>query len=87
MQSSEIRVVVTRPLSAVFAVYTQPDTWQWCSYIREIRGVGRPWQGASRLQIEIDGPVRTVDQVLMHFEPSRRVDLLSHFEAARLRPK
>lgn len=79
MQSSEIRVVVTCPLAAVFAVYTQPDTWRWCSYIRDIRWVGRPWEQASRLQIEIDGPVRTVDQVLMHFEPNRRVDFLSHF--------
>ena len=33
----------------------------------------------SRLQIEIDGPVRTVDQALMHFEPNRRVDFISHF--------
>ncbi len=79
MQSSEIRIVVTRPLAAVFAVYTQPDTWRWCSYIRDIRWVGRPWEESSRLQIEIDGPVRTVDQVLMNFEPNRRADFLSHF--------
>ena len=79
MQSSEVRVVVTRPLRTVFAVYTQPDTWRWCSYIRDIRWVGRPWEQSSRLQIEIDGPVRTVDQVLMHFEPNRRADFLSHF--------
>lgn len=79
MQSPEIRVVVTRPLTTVFAVYTQPDTWRWCSYIRDIRWVGQAWEEASRLQIEIDGPVRTVDQVLMHFDPNRRVDFLSHF--------
>ncbi len=79
MQSPEIRVVVTRPLTTVFAVYTQPDTWRWCSYIRDIRWVGPAWEEASRLQIEIDGPVRTVDQVLMHFDPNRRVDFLSHF--------
>jgi hypothetical protein len=87
MQSSEIRVLVARPLRAVFAVYTQPDTWRWCSFIRDIRWVGRPWGEASRLQIEIDGAVRTVDQVLMHFEPSRRVDFLSHFGGIRLRPR
>jgi hypothetical protein len=33
----------------------------------------------SRLHIEIDGPVGTVDQALMHFEPNRRVDFISHF--------
>jgi hypothetical protein len=87
MQSSEIRVVVTRPLTTVFAVYTQPDTWRWCSYIRDIRWVGPPWEEASRLQIEIDGPVRTVDQVLMHFEPNRRVDFLSHFGGITLETK
>ncbi len=86
MQSSEIRVVVTRPLKTVFAVYTQPDTWRWCSFIRDIRWVGPPWEDASRLLIEIDGAARTVDQVLMHFEPSR-VDFLSHFGGITLETK
>jgi hypothetical protein len=84
MQSSEIRVVVTRPLKTVFSVYTQPDTWRWCSFIRDIRWVGPPWEDASRLQIEIDGAARTVDQVL---EPSRRVDFLSHFGGITLETK
>lgn len=85
MRSLEIRVVVNRPLAAVFAVYTQPDTWRWCSYIRNIRWAqGKPWEEESRLQIEIDGPVRTVDQVLMRFEPNRRVDFLSHFGGVTL---
>jgi hypothetical protein len=39
------------------------------------------------LQIEIDGAVRTVDQVLMHFEPSRRVYFLSHFGGITLETK
>ncbi len=85
MRSFEIRVVVNRPLAAVFAVYTQPDTWRWCSYLRNVRWVqGRPWEEESRLQIEIDGPVRTVDQVLMRFEPNSRVDFLSHFGGVTL---
>jgi uncharacterized membrane protein len=80
MRSFEIRVAINRPVAAVFAVYTQADTWRWSSYIRSVRWVrGRPWEVESRLQIEIDGPVRTVDQALMHFEPNRRVDFISHF--------
>ena len=80
MRSFEIRVAIDRPVAAVFAVYTQADTWRWCSYIRSVRWVrGRPWEVESRLHIEIDGPVGTVDQALMHFEPNRRVDFISHF--------
>jgi hypothetical protein len=88
MSSSEIRVVVNRPVTAVFAVYTQPDTWGWCSYIRRVRWVrGRPWEEESRLQIEIDGPVRTVDQVLMHFQPNRQVEFISHFGGVTLQTR
>jgi hypothetical protein len=80
--------VVNRPLTAVFAVYTQPDTWGWCSYIRRVRWVrGRPWEEESRLQIEIDGPVRTVDQVLMHFQPNRQVEFISHFGGVTLQTR
>jgi hypothetical protein len=80
MRSFEIRVAINRPVAAVFAVYTQADTFRWCSYVRTARWErGRPWEVESRLQIEIDGPVRTVDQVLMHFQPDRRVDFISHF--------
>ena len=85
MPSAEIRVTVNRPLATVFAVYTQSDTWRWCSYIRNVRWVrGRPWEEESRLQIELDGAVGTVDQVLMHFEPNRRADFLSHFGGVTL---
>jgi len=85
MRSFEIRVAINRSVATVFAVYTQPDTWRWCSYLRNVRWVqGRPWEEASRLQIELDGAVRTVDQVLMHFEPNRRVDFLSHFGGVTL---
>jgi hypothetical protein len=88
MRSFEIRVAINRPVAAVFAVYTQPDTWRWCSYIRTVRWVhGRPWKVESRLQIEIDGPVRTVDQALMHFEPNRRVDFISHFGGITLQTR
>jgi hypothetical protein len=85
MPSSEIRVTVNRPLVTVFAVYTQPDTWRWCSYIRNVRwSRGRPWEEESRLEIGIDGPVGSVDQVLMHFEPNRRADFISHFGGVTL---
>jgi hypothetical protein len=85
---SEIRVAINRPLAAAFAVYTQADTWRWCSYFRSCRWVrGRPWEEESRLHIELDGPVRTVDQVLMHFEPYRRADFISHFGGITLETK
>jgi uncharacterized membrane protein len=88
MQSLEIRVVVDRPLAVVFAVYTQADTWRWCSYLREVRWVrGNPWEEESRLQIKIDGPAATVDQVLIRFEPNRRVDFLSHFGGITLQTR
>jgi len=77
----ETRIAIDRPLAAVFAVYIQPDTWQWCSYIRSARWeCGKPWEEESRLMIEIDQPVAgTVDQVLTHFDPLSRVDFISHF--------
>jgi uncharacterized membrane protein len=80
MRSIEIRVTVKRPLTAVFAVYTQPDTFRWCSYIRNARWLrGRPWEAESRMRIETDNTFgETVDQVLMHLEPNRRAEFLSH---------
>jgi hypothetical protein len=85
MRSFEIRVTIDRPLAIVFAVYTQPDTWAWCSYLRAVRWVrGKPWEEESRLQIEVDGPGGTIDQVLIRFEPYRRVDFLSHFSGVTL---
>lgn len=88
MRSFEIRVAINRPVAAVFAVYTQADTFQWCSYIRTVRWVrGKPWEVESRLQIEIDGSVRTVDQALMHLEPNRRVDFISHFGGITLQTR
>jgi hypothetical protein len=85
MRSFEIRVTIDRPLATVFTVYTQPDTWAWCSYLRTVRWVrGRPWEEESRLQIEVDGPGGTIDQVLIRFEPYRRVDFLSHFSGVTL---
>lgn len=84
MGASQIRVAIDRPLETVFAVYTQPDTWKWCSYIRSARWVrGRPWEEESRLSIEVDDS-STVDQVLMHFEPNRRVEFISHFAGVTL---
>jgi hypothetical protein len=87
MGASLIRVAVDRPLATVFAVYTQPDTWSWCSYLRSARWVrGRPWEEESRLHIEIDDNT-DVDQVLMHFEPNQRVDFISHFAGVTLQTR
>jgi uncharacterized membrane protein len=85
MRTFEIRVTIDRPLTTVFAVYTQPDTWRWCSYLRAVRWArGKPWEEESRLQVEVDGPGGTVDQVLIRFEPHRRADFLSHFSGVTL---
>jgi uncharacterized membrane protein len=80
MRSFEIRVAINRPVAAVFAVYTQADTFRWCSYIRTVRWVrGRPWEVESRMRIETDNTFgEKVDQVLMHLEPNRRAEFLSH---------
>jgi len=77
----DVRVTIQRPLAAVFAVYRQPDTWSWCSYIHNARWErGNPWEEESRLLMEIDSPVAgVVDQVLTRFEPPSRVDFISHF--------
>jgi hypothetical protein len=82
----DVRTVVDRPLAAVFAVYIQPNTWAWCSYMRNVRWVvGRPWEEESRLQIEIDEPVSgIVDQVVTGFEPNARVNFISHFGGVTL---
>jgi Polyketide cyclase / dehydrase and lipid transport len=77
----ETRIAIDRPLTAVFAVYIQPDTFRWCSYIRSARWeCGKPWEEESRLLVEIDQPMAgTVDQVLTRYEPQSRVDFISHF--------
>lgn len=82
----QIRVVIDRPLADVFAVYLDCDNWRWCSIIRSARWVrGKPWEVESRMQIHSSGHMpATVDQVLMHFEPRRRVDYISHFSGMTL---
>jgi uncharacterized membrane protein len=89
MRSFEIRVAINRPVAAVFVVYTQADTFRWCSYIRTVRWVrGKPWEEESRLRIETDDTFGgRVDQVLMHFEPNRRVEFLSHFAGITLQTR
>jgi hypothetical protein len=89
MRCLEIRFVVHRALATVFAVYIQPDTFRWCSYIRKIRWVrGKPWEEDSRLQIETDNAIGgTVDQVLMRFEANSRADFLSHFGGVTLQTR
>ena len=80
MGRSEIRITIGCPLSHVFATYTQPDTWRWAN-MRSVRWTkGNPWEVDSRMRIEPDNAYGViVDQVLMHFEPYRRVDFIGHF--------
>jgi hypothetical protein len=86
MGSFEVRVSILRPLATVFAVYTDPDTFHWCSYLRSVRWVrGKPWEEESRLEIETDDAIRVVvDQVLTGFEARSRVDFISHFSGITL---
>jgi hypothetical protein len=77
----QFRVTIDRPLAGVFAVYVQPATFRWCSFIRSTRwDNSEPWKEESRLLIEIGDPLPgVVDQVLTRFEPDSRVDFISHF--------
>jgi hypothetical protein len=86
MASFQVRVSILCPLATVFAIYTQPDPWSWCSYLHNVRWVvGRPWEVDSRMAMEIDDPVEiAIDQVLTRFEPLSRVDFISHFSGVTL---
>jgi hypothetical protein len=80
MGSLEVRVAIDRPLADVFPIYIQPDTWRWCSFIRNVRWERNPWEEESRMLIEINDSIAgVVDQVLTRFEPNARVDFISHF--------
>ena len=80
MGRSEIHVTINRPVKAVFDVYTQPDTWSWCDIRRIVWTRGEPWEVDSRMQFEPNQSYgATVDQVITHFDPYRRVDFISHF--------
>jgi hypothetical protein len=76
----EIHCTIHRSLKEVFDIYTQPDTWSW-SDIRDVRWYGgKAWEVESRMQFKPnDSYGVTVDQVLTHFEPYRRIDFISHF--------
>jgi hypothetical protein len=86
MGSFGVRLLILRPLAAVFAVYTQPEPWQWCSYMRNARWVrGSPWEEESRMAYETEHPVRAeIDQVITRFEPLSRIDFISHFSGVTL---
>ena len=85
MAHLEVRVTIDRPVQAVFAIYTQPDTWSW-SDMRSVRWVrGKPWEAESRMRIEPNGSYGVVlDQVLSRIDPGKRVDLIAHFGGVTL---
>src|SRR5579864_1275085 len=81
----ESRITIDRPLRTVFDVYTQPDTFRWA----DVRGVtwvrGEPWELESRMHIKTNDAFGvTMDQVVTHFEPYRRIDFISHFAGITL---
>jgi hypothetical protein len=80
MGRAQIHCTIHRSLKDVFDIYTQSDTWSW-SDIREVRWYGgRAWEVESRMHFKPnDSYGVTVDQVLTHFEPYRRIDFISHF--------
>lgn len=80
MGRSEVRVTINRPVKIVFDVYTQPDTWSWTDMGKIAWTRGKPWEVDSRMQFEPNDAYHvTVNQVVTHFEPYRRVDFISHF--------
>jgi hypothetical protein len=80
MERSEISVSINRPLSQVFAIYTQADLWSWTDFRSARWTDGQPWQLGSRVQVEpTDAYGIVVDQVLTHFEVDRLVGFISHF--------
>ena len=80
MKSFAFQIVLNCPLEKVFGIYLDTDRWRNRNLFGDIRWVqGAPWEEGSRLRIETRVPIRsTVDQVLQHFEPNRKVVYLSH---------
>jgi hypothetical protein len=81
----ESRITILRPLQVVFDTYTQPDTFRWAD-VRSVTWVhGKPWELESRMHIKTNDAFGvTMDQVVTHFEPYRRIDFISHFAGITL---
>ena len=81
----ESRITIHRPLKVVFDIYTQPDTFRWAD-VRSVTWVhGKPWELESRMHIKTNDAFGvTMDQVVTHFEPYRRIDFISHFAGITL---
>jgi len=77
----EFRLVAASPLATTFKVFTDTNAWERATVVTSAQWVmGKPWELQSRLRIESDGLVASVsDQVLLEFEPNRRLAYLSHF--------
>jgi hypothetical protein len=81
----EMRITINRPLKTVFDIYTQPDTWGWTDMRTVTWTRGKPWEVDSRMEfVPKESFGVTVDQVLTHFEPYRRVEFISHFGGVTL---
>lgn len=80
MERLEIGVTINRPLSKVFAIYTQADLFSW-SDLRSARWTqGQAWEVGSRARIEPRNAFGVViDQVLITYEVNRVVGFISHF--------
>jgi|SRR5215831_1476669 len=79
------RITIHRPLKAVFDVYTQRDTFRWADFRIVARVHGKPWDLESRMHIKTNDAFGvTMDQVVTHFEPYRRIDFISHFAGITL---
>ena len=76
----DFRFLLNCPLPTVFAVYTDIETWVRCTSVKEVQWIGRPWEQGSRMRVTSETMIRqTMDQLLLHFEPQRRIAYLSHF--------
>ena len=81
----ESRVTIQCPLNVVFDTYTQPDTFRWADVHSVTWVCGNPWELESRMHIRTNDAFGvTMDQVVTHFEPYRRIDFISHFAGITL---
>jgi uncharacterized protein YndB with AHSA1/START domain len=86
MGSFQVRVGIRRPLETVFAVYSDPDHWHWCSFFQNTRWVqGKPWEVESRIRLEADnGSSGSVEHVITLVERNSRLHFITHFAGITL---
>jgi hypothetical protein len=76
----DFRSFLSCPLSTVFSVYTDTDAWCRCTNVKKVQWLGKPWVQGARMRVTSEAMItQTMDQVLLRYEPERRLTYLSHF--------